>query len=273
MKHKETKIEFEDNHTSESHVKAILLLFAGGLGSLLLFYIISGFVVGLFVDSLSLENEQLLTGFLSKKQVSKIIFKKTQSAKALRWQSLLDSLVAKSKLKHKKFNLYIVSGSDRNAFAEAGNNIRIIAPLIDNAKSENEVALVLGHELGHFYHRHHLKALGRSILFFGISVLFLGTDSAITEIAKNTLSVVDLSFSREQEESSDMFGLDLLNTYYGHVNGSLGFYEYMEENASGLKSLLYYGATHPHPKFRLQRLKDEIAKRGYLTTGELSHRP
>ena len=44
-----------------------------------------------------------------------------------------------------------------NAVALPGGNIVVFAGLLKEIKSENELAMILGHELGHFAHRDHLR--------------------------------------------------------------------------------------------------------------------
>ncbi|MEP0779976.1 M48 family metalloprotease [Microcoleus sp. ZQ-A2] len=47
-----------------------------------------------------------------------------------------------------------------------GDAIVIYADLVQQAKSQNELMMVLGHELGHFAHRDHWRGLGGAYLSY-----------------------------------------------------------------------------------------------------------
>jgi Zn-dependent protease with chaperone function len=59
---------------------------------------------------------------------------------------------------------YKVSVHDQatvNAVALPGGNIIVFKGLLTELKSENEVAMILAHELGHYAHRDHLHGIGQ----------------------------------------------------------------------------------------------------------------
>ena len=63
-----------------------------------------------------------------------------------------------------QFRVEIDDSEQPNAMALPGGLIIVTAGLLDQVESENELALVLGHELGHFNNRDHLRALGRGVV-------------------------------------------------------------------------------------------------------------
>jgi hypothetical protein len=66
-------------------------------------------------------------------------------------------------------------------------------------ESENELAFVLGHELGHFRNRDHLKSLGRD-LALALLIATLSQGSSVGDLAALSGDLAGRSFSREQEE-------------------------------------------------------------------------
>ncbi len=53
----------------------------------------------------------------------------------------------------------------------AGSYLFVTNGLLAAVESENELAFVLAHELGHFHHRDPLQALGRSLVLITLSSL------------------------------------------------------------------------------------------------------
>ena len=124
-----------------------------------------------------------------------------------------------------KYKVHVVSENIMNAIALPGGNIIVYTPLLNKMGSENELAFVLAHELGHMHNRDHLKKLGRTlVLGYGSSVIF-GKDNYITTIITNSLIKAEMRFSQEQEQQADLYAVDLLNKSYNSVSGSIEFLE------------------------------------------------
>jgi Zn-dependent protease with chaperone function len=165
----------------------------------------------------------------------------------------------------------IVHISDKkiiNAMALPGGHIMVFSGLLKIVTSENEMAFVLAHELGHFNNRDHLRGLGRGIVFAFISTLIGSSDSSIARLAGKTLQVTESGFSREQESAADAFALQTLNCVYGHVGGATNFFNHMPKNLDP-GHLGHYFASHPENRKRIQALITLQKEKGY-TSGPLT---
>jgi predicted Zn-dependent protease len=186
-------------------------------------------------------------------------------------QAYLNQLLQKlgSKLpaeQQREFQLFYIPDPVVNAAAVPGNYILVFDGLLKQASSENELVMVLGHELGHFTNRDHLRALGNGLLLqIALGIVTGGDPSSWT--AMGAASVGELSraqFSQKQERQADEVGLTLLNAYYGHAAGATDFFDRISQKTRAEIALL---ASHPTPKSRVQDLKNLILQRGY-TEGE-----
>lgn len=160
----------------------------------------------------------------------------------------------------------IVSDDDMpNALAFPGGLIVITRGLIDGVETENELAFVLAHEIGHFRNRDHLRGLGRSAAI----ALVIGT---ITSGGSGGFGfgVADLAlkaFGREQESGADRFGLELLHAEYGHVADAWRFFERIEARYGSGSALINYLETHPLPGDRVEELRQYAEERGWPVEG------
>lgn len=91
-----------------------------------------------------------------------------------------------------------------NAVALPGRRIVLFRGLIEQAKSPDEVAGVLGHELGHVRHRDTLTAMMRQL---GLSVVLGGLDGST---GSKVNAVLGLSFSREAEHRADLAAIEAM---------------------------------------------------------------
>lgn len=145
----------------------------------------------------------------------------------------------------------VVCDSSPNAFAFPGGTIMVTSGLIRNLKSENGLAFVLGHELGHIRHRDHLTGIGRGFgLLIAASLLGLGGAEGIgLDVAQN---VIGNSFNRHQESLADEYAADLLNHAYGNLAGAGEFFKFILESENSWQGRIpSFLSTHPNPKERL----------------------
>jgi Zn-dependent protease with chaperone function len=158
-----------------------------------------------------------------------------------------------------------------NAFALPGGWIGVTSGLLGAVGSENELAFVLGHEIGHFRNRDHLKGLGRG-LALGIVLSALGVSGvgAAGDLASLAGGLTQRSFDRAQESRADAFGLELLAAEYGHVAGATEFFRHTPHARRLLGTRLEaYLSTHPVSEARIAALDALADARGLAREGAL----
>ena len=187
--------------------------------------------------------------------------KSSDSFKTAEIQQLLDSLAAKIEDNSRKFKVSVVVEKDINALALPGGHIVIFSELLEQIESENELAMVLAHELGHFVSRDHLRGLGRSFLFFIVANIFLG-DSSATKSLMNSSGIMQNNYSRAQEYAADTFALHLLVKHYGHAGGASDFFTRLAARES-LPDLVHYLSTHPASAKRIKAIEQIISDSNY----------
>lgn len=152
-----------------------------------------------------------------------------------------------------------------NAMALPGGLIIITRGLLDQVETENELAFVLGHELGHFRNRDHLRALGRGIV---LSLFFAAvTGNDVSGIGINVADVTLRGFNRRQESDADEFGLGVVYAEYGHVDEAWRLFERWDEKSGRARVVAQYLSTHPQPGERVTDLESLANRNGWPDTG------
>lgn len=168
------------------------------------------------------------------------------------------------------FQVFILDSPDPNAFALPGGAIGVTRGLLDSVESENELAFVLAHEIGHFSGRHHLRGISRTLAVTVVLGAVTGGASG-TMLTQWVSEVTQLGFAREHEEEADRFGLDLVEKRFGHVNGATGFFQKLPDaNAGTAGRLGAWFATHPVSPKRISDLRRLARDRGWRASGELT---
>ena len=213
------------------------------------------FAVDFTVEHLSVENEKRLMKY------AQVDFDMNKSLESPYLQAITDKL---TKCAHLPYDIktYILEEDEVNAFALPGGKIMVTRGMLKRLKNENELASVIGHELGHFKHRDHLKGLGKSLVTSVIGMIV--ADNYGTAFA-TTLQVTDAKYSQSQELDADIFGVDMLNCAYGGVNGAETLFARMDKG----KSWKYFLASHPDFHKRVEKMREHIRQKGYPTDNPL----
>ena len=176
-------------------------------------------------------------------------------------QKMLKTLPPDSLLLKYDFSVSVAENEAVNAMALPGGQILVFSGLLKKVHSENELVMVLGHELGHYAHRDHLRSMGRGLgVTLGLA-MFFGQDSAVAGIASDLFLGMEMRYSRQQETAADAFGLDMLAAGYGHAGGATDFFSRLAGEVGG--KFAYLLASHPHPDDRIFILRKMIKEKGY----------
>lgn len=257
MKYTPKMIHENVNISHSSALWEVFLLLTGMVGILVVTYVALGFAVELVVPHLPAGIEQRL-GNLYASSLAKA--QRSSAEQAL--QTLTDQLVQTANLHTGAYTVHLIPSTQANAVALPGGHIVVLSALIEELDSENELAFILAHELGHFAHRDHLRGLGRGLVLTAISTFLFGVNNTLSNFLIQSLLTVEMQFSQSQETQADMFGLETLNSHYRHVGGATDFFEKLAQEDTRSR-LTYFFATHPYPRDRIAHLQAYIREQGY----------
>ncbi len=154
-----------------------------------------------------------------------------------------------------------------NAFCTPGGYIYVYTGLIKYLDSEDQLAGVMGHEIGHADKRHSMRQLVKSygvqaLLGIGTSVATSGksqgTQQTASTLAQVASAVVGLSFSRENETEADNMSVRYLCATNYNAAGAAAFFEKLGNAGSPPEFL----STHPNPANRVQNIHAQADKSG-----------
>jgi beta-barrel assembly-enhancing protease len=172
-----------------------------------------------------------------------------------------DRLVNSSEAKTSPYQFAFHALADEqtvNAFALPGGQIFITMALLKRLESEDQLAGVLGHEIGHVINRHSAEQMAKSDFYQGL----VGAVSAgmnMGQVAQYVAQMKLMKFGREDEIESDDYGIKyMLNAKY-KPEGMIRVMEILKE-ASGGQSRDEFSSSHPSPENRIAKINEAIAK-------------
>ncbi len=244
-------------NVATTHPLVELAWLAGGLGGLLL---AAYFALGLAVDWVVPRIPYVLEQTLGARFLTKRAGEGDPRTGAL--QELLDRVAAAAPQQLGAVSLAIVASDAVNAAALPGGRVFVFSGLLEQAGSENEVAMVLAHELGHVVHRDPLRALGRGLVLAFLASSLVGEERSVETFVGGSLTLGHLRYSRRQEQAADRFAVETLVGLYGHAGGAAAFFQ--RQQATGRDGMLPEAlSTHPEGRARVEEIESLIDRRGY----------
>jgi len=161
----------------------------------------------------------------------------------------------------------VVNSSQVNAFALPGGKISITRGLITKMNSEDELAGVLGHEIGHVTARHGVAGYTRQVLLTGALLglaLALG-DNEYAPVALAAAGVAGnlmmLSYSRDQERQADQLGYAYMTRAGYNPTATVRTFELfkrMQKSEPGeIENML---SSHPLPRERIEAARQRALR-------------
>jgi Zn-dependent protease with chaperone function len=183
-------------------------------------------------------------------------------------RAALDRLIARLSpgTRGTRFSVTVLDWGLVNAFAAPGEQIVLTRGLLEQAKSPDEVAGVLAHEMGHGLELHPEAGIIRAIGIGAAAEIVLGGSSST--LANIGVLLAQLGYTRAAEREADAHGLRILEQAKVSPRGIADFFRRIDERDKdspiGNMSFL---STHPQSAERA-RLAESRAS--YLTTPALS---
>lgn len=146
-----------------------------------------------------------------------------------------------------------------NAFALPGGQVFITQALYTRLTTEGELAGVLGHEVGHVVERHGNKRMAQQQLFAGLATAggVVGGDANSARMSQMIAQMVSMSYGREDELESDLWGVRLAARAGYDPRAMIGVMKVLDEagGGGGPPEML---STHPKPANRIKYIQQVI---------------
>ena len=148
-----------------------------------------------------------------------------------------------------------------NAFALPGGQIFITRALYTRLQNKDQLAGVLGHEIGHVVARHSAERISKQMLTEGLTgaAVLASGGAGGGQMAAVVANVVNMSYGREQELESDELGVRFMSRAGFDPEALIGVMDILEQ-ASGGSRQPEFASTHPSPDNRRQRIRESIQK-------------
>jgi len=175
-------------------------------------------------------------------------------------------LVAVCDRKDIDYHFFVLDDEEVNAVSLPGGYVYVNKGLIDKVANDDELAGVLGHEIGHIVARHSIKKLqaiqGYSILRILVAAVPSSGAGAVGSAADLAFTELLLGYAREDELLADELG-----TRYTKLAGydpwaMIRFLEKLQEvNRRKPLAPKSYFKTHPYVPDRIRVVKQELGQK------------
>lgn len=174
-------------------------------------------------------------------------------------QKLVENSIAKETGYHYDFHL-LADENTINAFALPGGQIFITYALFSKLQNEDQLAGVIGHEIGHVVGRHSADRMSKQGLTEGLlNGVAVAIDPNTAQGAAAIAGIINMKYGREDElESDDLGVLFMMNAGY-NPEEMIGVMKILK-SAAGDNRVPEFQSTHPDPENRIEKIKEAIIK-------------
>ena len=149
-----------------------------------------------------------------------------------------------------------------NAFALPGGQVFITAALYERLENEDQLAGVLGHEVGHVIHRHGAERLAKMELTQGLTgaAVVAAGDYSTAQAAQMIGNVINMKYGRDQELESDDWGVRIMIEAGYNPEELIGVMDILEQASGGGNGQPEFMSSHPSPENRRDEIRNAVEK-------------
>ncbi len=165
-----------------------------------------------------------------------------------------------------EYHFFLIEKDEMNAFTVPGGNVYCFTGLLDRLTSDDQLAAVLGHEVGHCAARHTVKKFQAAVSYSIIGELIftaLGVQEQMRKItsmgANAIMNLVFSAYGRQDEFEADRLGLKYMHLAGYNMEGMVQTFEILKQQSKGPEppALL---RTHPYLDDRIEQVRREMEK-------------
>ncbi len=157
-----------------------------------------------------------------------------------------------------QWEIAVIKTPTVNALCMPGGKIAVFTGILDALKlTDDELAVVLGHEMAHAL-REHARARTAKVTLTNVGTLAIGLviGGNVGELARQGGGLLTLKFNRDDERDADLIGLELAARAGYDPQAGITLWEKMAQVAKGAPPT--WLSTHPSGEDRKQRTKDAL---------------
>ena len=165
-----------------------------------------------------------------------------------------------------EYHFYLIDKDELNAFTTPGGNIYMFRGLIDRLTSDDQIAGVLGHEIGHSAARHTVKKFQAAVGYNIVGSILLSqlqlenqAKQILTQGSDVVMNVIFSAYGRQDEYEADRLGIKYMHYAGYNMQGMIETLELLERESKG-PNVPVILRTHPYLKDRIIKVKEEIGQ-------------
>ena len=165
-----------------------------------------------------------------------------------------------------RWEVNLLGSSQINAFCMPGGKIAFYTGILQKLQlTDDEVAMVMGHEMAHALREHARERMGKSMATQGIASLlgaiaaYNGVDPHLANgVARGGANLLALEFSREDESEADLVGMELAARAGFDPRAGITLWQKMGAANKGAPP--QWLSTHPSSASRINEIKANLPK-------------
>ncbi len=166
-----------------------------------------------------------------------------------------------------KWEVNLVGSNQINAFCMPGGKIAFYSGILTQLQlTDDEVAMVMGHEIAHALREHARERMGKAAATNGVATIgstvasvFFGVSPQITDlVAKQGANLLTLKFSRDDETEADLVGMEIAARAGYDPRAGVTLWQKMSTANKGAPP--QWLSTHPSGNTRIEEIQANLPK-------------
>jgi predicted Zn-dependent protease len=164
--------------------------------------------------------------------------------------------------KNWRWEVNLIGSKQINAFCMPGGKIAFYSGILDQLQlNDDEVAMIMGHEIAHALREHARERMGKSTATnIGANLLgqFLGLGQLGQTVTNYGAQLLTLQFSREDESEADLVGMELAARAGYDPRAGISLWQKMGAASKGAPP--QWLSTHPSSTTRISDIQKNLPK-------------